>query len=184
MSSSIVTYTGIYFDPLDPVPDLIQVRDIAHSLSNQCRFTGHVRQFYSVAEHSVRCANFVLDQLDGGKELSLILLMHDASEAYLSDIARPVKHAAGFGDQYRLIEDGLQRAISEKFDLPYPFPDIVHAVDNALLAAEARDLMPVSFGEFPSLLAYPETIYPMTPVQANAQFLMLYTYLTGETPGR
>jgi hypothetical protein len=184
MSSSIITASGRRFDPLNPDPNLLNIRDIAHSLSNQCRFTGHVREFYSVAEHSVRCADYVLDVLNGGDDLAYLLLMHDASEAFLSDIARPVKHAAHFGDAYREIEDGLQRAITEHFGLPYPFPDIVHEIDNALLAAEARDLMPSSFGKFPALLAYDTVIVPWEPKMARAQFLMLYTFLTGERPGR
>lgn len=179
MSSSIITASGVRFDPLNPDPGDILLSDIAHSLSNQCRFTGHVKEFYSVAEHSVRCANFVLDQLDGGPDAAMLLLLHDASEAYLSDIARPVKHAAGFGDEYRKVEDGLQRAISERFDLPFPFPDIVHEVDNALLAAEAKYLMPEEFGEFPALLHYPEQIDPWGHTHARAQFKMLFSYLNG-----
>lgn len=183
MSSVIVTFTGKEFDPLHPDPDLIDVRDIAHSLGNQCRFTGHVREFYSVAEHSVRCADYVMDELNGDDELAFIALMHDASEAYLSDIARPVKHAAYFGDAYRDIEDGLQRAISEKYGVQYPFPDIIHKVDNALLLAEQRDLMPDK-RHIDSLLRYDMEIVPWVPKMASAQFLSLYTYLTGERPGR
>jgi 5'-deoxynucleotidase YfbR-like HD superfamily hydrolase len=183
MSSMIQTFTGRVIDPLDPDPYMFNIRDIAHSLSNQCRFTGHVKEFYSVAEHSVRCASFVLEELDGGKDLAFIALMHDASEAYLSDIARPVKQAAHFGDAYRDIEDGLQRALSYAFEFQYPFPDIIHKVDNALLLREQIDLMPFGM-QIDSLLEYPHEITPWTPKIANALFLSTYTYLTGERPGR
>lgn len=181
MSSQIMTASGLRIDPLNPEPQLMQASDIAHALSNQCRFTGHTREFYSVAEHSVRVASFLLEELDAGKDVAFIGLMHDASEAYLSDIARPVKHAAGFGDAYREIEDGLQQALSERFGIPYPYPEIIHFADNALLEAEGRDIMPDGF-EFEALLNYPHTITPWEPKMARAQFLSLYTYLAGKRP--
>jgi hypothetical protein len=179
VSSSIITFGGTRFDPINPDPALLDINDIAHSLSNQCRFTGHVKYFYSVAEHSVRCLDlaYTLGGEYDDTQLLRTVLLHDASEAYLSDIARPVKHAAGFGDGYRDIEDGLQAAISERYDLIYPFPPIVHAIDNALLAAEARDLMHPEFGEFPALLSYREPIKPWSSDKAWARFRSEWLYV-------
>jgi len=181
--SEIVTYTGRVVDPLYLNPDKVNIIDIAHSLANQCRFTGHVREFYSVAQHSVLVAEYVMDDLDGSSRLGLSGLLHDASEAYLSDLARPVKHALGFGEAYREVEERLQRTISQAFHLKYPFPDIVIKVDDALLAAEQRDLMP-RYRHIDALLDYPYPIAGWLPEMAKARFLALYTELTGETPRR
>src|SRR5690242_720613 len=115
-SGQIRTYTGRAFSPLDPNPDDIVIEDIAHALSLNCRFTGHVRWHYSVAQHSVLCSEIV------PSEYALTALLHDASEAYLSDIARPIKQQPDFGDTYLRYEGALERAIAERFSLDYPFP--------------------------------------------------------------
>src|ERR1017187_10636100 len=77
---SITTFSGIHFWPLLPNPADIRIEDIAHALSNQCRFAGHAREFYSVAEHSVRVSQLC------PPEDALWGLLHDASEAYLTDV--------------------------------------------------------------------------------------------------
>lgn len=127
----IQTHTGLAFYPLDPRPEEVDIEDIAHALSLQCRYTGHVNTFYSVAEHCVHASYLVPE------EHALVALLHDASEAYLSDIARPVKHTLA---DYKRIEEGLERAVCTRFDLPYPYPDIVKKVDTDLLFAERRQL--------------------------------------------
>ena len=91
----MVTYTGKEFYPLDPNPADIDIKDIAHALSNCCRFAGHIKSFYSVAQHSV-----IVSELCE-PENALAGLLHDASEAYLSDIARPVKYTEQM-EGYRL----------------------------------------------------------------------------------
>jgi hypothetical protein len=133
---TIVTFSGKQIDPLNPDPASINITDIAHALSNQCRFTGHVREFYSVAEHSIRCIDLV------PQEDQAWALMHDASEAYLSDIARPVKYQLGLGDIYREAEETLMVVIAERFGLPWPMPESVHEADDIMLRSEQRDLMP------------------------------------------
>lgn len=183
MSNEIVTFTGRVIDPTDPDPRKINIRDIAHALSNQCRFTGHVREFYSVAQHSVLCANFVLNDLDGGKKLALTALLHDASEAYLSDIARPVKHSEGLYEAYATIESTLQGAISKKYKVPFPFPDTIKKVDDALLLAEQEQLMP-RHRHIESLLKYRDEIEPWLPQEAEMAFLTMYTELTRRDPER
>jgi hypothetical protein len=133
-ADTIYTYTGRTIRPLDPDPDDICVDDIAHALSNQCRFTGHTSKFSSVAEHCVRVADLVPD------ELQFEALLHDASEAYLSDIARPVKKAPGFAETYLKYEAQLERAIAIRFGLPLRaeiHPEIKRADQYALEAEVA-----------------------------------------------
>ena len=130
----IQTYTGKAMFPLDPRVDEISLIDIGHALGNMCRFTGHSKQFYSVAEHSCRVADLV------PPEHRLCALLHDASEAYLSDIARPVKTQPQFAG-YRVVEDKLQSTIYAKFGLGPEMPEEVRRADEIMLAIEARDLM-------------------------------------------
>jgi len=134
--AGIVTYTGKIVTPLNPDPETICIEDIAHSLANQCRFTGHTKEFYSVAQHSV-----LVSQLVPPEDVKWGVL-HDASEAYLSDIARPIKQAEGLGETYLETEYLLMRAIAERFDLPpLPLPESVKRADNVMLDTEIKELM-------------------------------------------
>ena len=131
----ISTHTGRRFWPLDPRPDEIDIRDIAHALSNQCRFSGHSNRFYSVGEHSLRVSGIV------PPEHALWALLHDASEAYLVDLPRPLKHTPGFAEVYREAEARLMLAVAERFGLDPVMPDEVERADQILLATERRDLL-------------------------------------------
>ena len=168
-SDWIQTFTGRQFWPLDPHPEEVCIEDIAHALSNICRYTGHVREFYSVADHSIRVARIVPapDALWG--------LLHDASEAYICDVARPVKQYPGFGELYRQIEDRLMLCICEAFNLPAEQPASIKPADNILLHTERRDLMarpPQPWRDpHPPL---PGTIFPRTPREAEQEFLELF----------
>ena len=133
--SYIRTYSGGKFWPLDPHPDDLKIEDIAHALSNLCRWTGHSEKFYSVAQHCV----LVSENLPS--HLQLAGLLHDASEAYLSDLSRPVKHAPGLGEVYRVAERKIEDAIAVKFGLSREMSPEIKIVDNRLLYTEARDLM-------------------------------------------
>lgn len=171
MTGHIATFSGIAFEPLNPDPTLITIEDIAHALGNSCRFTGHVRRFYSVAQHSVFCTDLVPD------EMKLTALLHDASEAYLSDIARPIKMQPEFGDVYKKAEKRLEEAIATRFGLIYPYPAEVKWADNVMLRTEQRDLMPDNFrheGED----YYPDVIEPWGPDKAGVVFLARYYELT------
>ena len=130
--SWIETFTGRYVNPLKFKPDDIDIIDIAHALSMVCRFNGHCNQFYSVAEHSLRVCNLMGDNDD-----KLTALLHDASEAYMADITRPVKWAL---PEIRKVESIIEIVINEKFGLKGDWVNIKKA-DNILLATEARDLM-------------------------------------------
>ena len=166
----LATYTGTWILPLDPDPKAITIDDIAHALSNQCRFTGHTRRFYSTAQHSVLVSSIVpeSDMLWG--------LLHDASEAYLSDIARPIKHAAGsFGKTYKRAEAKLTLAIAERFGLPLEMPASIKDADRMLLRAEQRDLMPNDPSEGP---IYDKYIDPWGPAKAERKFLERFKELT------
>lgn len=167
LDGTIATYSGGKFRPLEPDPAGILIEDIEHALANSCRFTGHVSRFYSVAQHSVHCAEMV--EAWGYPWLAFTALMHDASEAYLSDISRPIKMQPDFGDVYRKYETRLEAAIAERFGLWYPYPDEIKRADNALLRTEQRDLMPDLFRHAGDDY-YPHAIQPWSPVMAKQRF--------------
>lgn len=173
MDGAIVTYTGKAIEPLNPDPALICIEDIAHSLSNVCRFTGHTRFFYSVAQHSVLASRMV------PHEHALTALLHDASEAYLSDFARPIKQQPEFGDVYRVIEERLMLAIVVRFGIEWPMPPAVKHADEVLLRTEQRDLMPPLL-RFPGDEYLDEKIAPWPPSHAELAFRHRFDRLTIE----
>lgn len=130
--SWIQTHRGRKFDLVSPRADDVDIEDIAHALSNLCRYTGHTKRFYSVAEHSVLCARAL------PAHLRLAGLLHDATEAYVGDMASPLKALL---PEYKVIEDNVWRAIAERFGLPDKLPSEVKAVDLALLRAERNALL-------------------------------------------
>lgn len=182
MSSEIVTFTGRVVDPLNLKPEKVNIIDIAHSLALQCRFTGHVRWHYSVGQHSVLATRFAQEMGRPRKTLRAILL-HDGSETYCADLARPVKHAPGLGEAYRNVEDVIQAVVSARFGIPYPFEPDVHLFDNAMLAAEQRDLMP-RFRHIETPLVYPYPIERWDMEDTEDAFLDLFEELFRETPRR
>lgn len=135
------TFTGVHFYPLDPRPEEILPQDIAHALSQICRFTGHTKWFYSVGQHCVLCAEYAR-YIGHDAAVQLRALLHDASEAYICDVSRPVKpYLKGYGR----IEEKLQGVIYERFGLPAADRDAdlyVKMIDDHLLCMEARQLMP------------------------------------------
>lgn len=166
----IATYTGAWIEPLNPDPDKISIKDIAHSLALQCRFTGHTSKFYSTAQHSYYVSKLVPD------EFALWGLLHDASEAYVSDVARPIKHAnAEFGTIYRAVEEVLARAVAEKFDLVWPEPEEIKVADKMMLRAEQRDLMrnDPNPGDI-----WNGKVEPWGPDKAERMFIVRYIELT------
>lgn len=128
----IQTWEGIAFYVLDPRPEEIYIEDIARALSMQCRYTGHVRFFYSVAEHCCHIA----DRCTGRNKAWGLL--HDASEAYLNDIARPVKPDLA---NYKIIEAGVMACVIDRFNLPLDMPQEVHDLDNRILVNEREQLL-------------------------------------------
>jgi uncharacterized protein len=137
--SWIGTYTGRKFYPYDPKLEDVSIEDIAHSLSLQCRFNGHCERMYSVAQHSINCAK-LLKELGYGVKHQLYVLLHDASEAYLSDVVKPVKD---YLLEYCEVEEDVQNVIWEYFNLPKPTKEdwnIIHFADMQLLYWEGINL--------------------------------------------
>lgn len=125
-------FSGRQFYPLDPRPEEIDITDIAHALSLQCRYAGHCLNFYSVAEHSYHMSHIV------PPEHALTGLLHDATEAYCIDIIRPLKpHLPGHAE----IEANLWSAIAARYGLPPVMPDVVKHYDTAILHAEREQNM-------------------------------------------
>lgn len=135
----IQTYTGRAVFPLDARPEEIDPRDIAHALSNLCRYAGHVNQFYSVAQHCCLVSDWVW-MATGDAPAALWGLLHDATEAYLVDLPRPIKLSPGF-ESYRAAEANLELVIADRFKLEGPMPAIVHEADNRILVDERAALM-------------------------------------------
>lgn len=166
----IQTFSGKKFWPLDPDPAAIRLEDIAHALSNQCRFSGHCRAFYGVAEHSVRVAWIV------PREHQRWGLLHDAAEAYLTDLSRPVKHLPEMAP-YRDAEARVMAAVCRRFGLDPIEPPAVKAADNTLLATEVRDLMRPDRRVWGKWLfdiePLPLRIDPWSPTVARREFLKL-----------
>ena len=128
----LLTASGTHFDLVDPQPDMVKVLDIAQGLANECRYTGQCRWFYSVAQHSTM-ASYLVEP-----EFALEALLHDASEAYLKDLPRPLKLLL---PDYREIERRVESVIRSAFGLPAVQSHPVHVADITMLATERRDLM-------------------------------------------
>lgn len=163
------TATGKLVFPLDLDVEDVDIEDIAHALSNLCRYGGHCRKFYSVAQHSVEVSNHCL------KRDAFAGLLHDASEAYLVDLPRPVKV---FMSDYRIAEERVQRTIAEKYGINWPFPPSIHEADTRMLVTEMRDLMSHYINEAKIAKPYKENIIPMTPSQAKKAFMNRYQELS------
>jgi hypothetical protein len=164
----IHTFTGKTIRPFAPDVEKIDIRDIAHALALTNRWRGHTRVAMSVAEHSVRVSMIcpARDALWG--------LLHDASEAYLGDIPRPIKSEAD-----KAAEAVMQVAIAERFGLTLPIPASVHRADTVLLHTEARDLFPRPIQDEwrDERLAQPGRLNPLTWQAAEAWFLERYRRL-------
>lgn len=182
--SWITTYTGRRFYPLAPRPQDVCLEDIAHALSMKCRWTGHVRTFYSVAEHSVRVARLLNDQGFDAR-VQLAGLLHDATEAYLPDVASPIKGAVILADltkpgefarTFTAHEDLLLTAICKGLgvqgvDCTCLCAAEVRRADLTLLVTEARDLMHgTDDWEWMPPPPLDRVIEPMAPGTAEAWF--------------
>lgn len=169
-------YSGAQFWPLDVQTQDFDIRDIAHSLSLQCRYNGHVDKFYSVAEHSVLVSYCVPE------EYKLWALLHDAAEAYTGDMVRPLKRSML---DFQLAEDRILYKLAERFNLPHttdlvtiqdPIPAVVKEVDNRILLNERHALMKkaqVPWG-IEHLEPLPIGIHSWSPEEAERMFLRVF----------
>ena len=151
---SIRTFSGKYFDFEQMDPDTICIDDIAHALAHIPRWTGHTAQPYSVGQHCIMAAFAV----DSGYKLDALL--HDATEAYMNDIARPLKSLL---PDYKALEERLHGVIAEKFGLISPMPDAVKFQDWTLL-----------WNEYDSVVTGPEAPYAWPASEVKRVFLELY----------
>jgi len=164
----IQTYSGKKFDVVKPHVDAICIIDIAHALSNICRFTGHCKEFYSVAQHSL----IVSSVFPTGSNEAMWGLMHDSPEAYIQDVARPVKQ---YLQTYVQMENRIVKVIAEKFELQLPIPQVVLDMDDQVLMAEAEQLMRGDITEWYTVATPADVeIKPITSVEAEKQFLFRF----------
>lgn len=162
------------FDVVRPDPTLISIETIAHSLSMQCRFNGHCNAFYSVAQHSVLVSQVcMIEDARWG-------LLHDASEAYLGDVIRPLKHHPMFAF-YRDVERQLQEVIYRRFSLFGKEPPSVEWADEHMLRDEAVQLMaplePLIWPPNYYGWEYVKVIHPLDPIEAERLFLRRFDQL-------
>jgi hypothetical protein len=129
---TIMLQSGAWFDFGAPASSDFTIEDVAHGLANVCRYAGQCRRFYSVAEHSI-----LVSEIAVGLELEALL--HDAAEAFMGDIPRPLKQLL---PEYRRIENNVQEAILTRFGLSTPIPLRVKDADLRVLAAEQSQIMP------------------------------------------
>ena len=180
-SNYITTYTKIRFSPLKPLPENIKIEDIAHALSLMTRANGHFKRFYSVAQHSINCS-LEARAMGYDANVQLACLLHDASEAYISDITRPVKQSL---PAYKEIENNLQNVIHETFGVQMTKDEqsTVNKIDDAILYHEFVELMDERiYEQEPKLHSKPDfSLRSFSDVEQN--FLRLFSALMGKTEG-
>ena len=191
----MLTYTGKQFWPFDPHPEEVYIEDIAHALSNKCRFNGQSIPFYSVAQHSGLVSRIVIP------EQKLPALLHDAAEAYSGDMIDPVKrhleerlqkiinkfkNYPGFQkcikelEEIILIEKKIQKVIFEHFGIENYNREIIHKADKRLCVTEKRNIMAKSPLEWKVERDYKpldKKIIPLYPIEAEELFLKTYNQL-------
>lgn len=166
----ILTASGKKFSPIDPDPRDVDILDIAHALSHLCRYTGHTRKLYTVAQHCCHVSDAC------SPENRLWGLLHDSTEAYCNDIAKPLKISL---PDYNEIEARVARAVAIHFGLPLEEPSEVKELDKRIVANEFRDLffsLPTDFELPPSLPGL--RIKPWSPRRAREQFLLRFWELS------
>lgn len=177
--SHITTYSGEDFDPTHPDATKIQIADITHALSMMCRANGHIKHFYSVAQHCVNCT-LEAQARNYSKKIQLACLLHDASEAYIADITRPVKP---YLSNYMEIEEQLQSLIYHKFIKEPLSPEEltqVQEIDDLLLVCEFNALMRKPVFDYQPDMVGAINLEFASFESVQHQYLNLWTDLTGQ----
>ena len=172
----ILTYSGHYFNFLEPEPASIEIEDIAQGLSKVCRFAGQTRAFYSVAQHCVYVSWLVEERGDPADALAGLL--HDAAEAYIGDVTRPLKQLL---PDYRQIEKRIEAAVFARFGLPADMPESIKHADLVMLATEQRDFMAPHDDPWyciEGINPLPFTLTPWAPDAAYRVFMHSFRQLT------
>lgn len=176
MTPWIATYTGRRINPSEMMSADVDIRDIAHALSNICRFGGHSSYFYSVAEHSVHVARIVAKHTP---EVGLYALLHDAAEAYIGDIVSPLKQTEIFQELLGEIEDEIFDSILRRFriDVKSGWGMKVMAADHIALAVEGQQLFTTGIKDWnldvteKDLREYNFALSGWDPVTAKREFM-------------
>lgn len=176
------TVSGCWVNPFDPDPSQLNIDDIAQALANLCRFGGHSRVFYSVAQHSVLVSEVVEDR-GGDAEDVFAALLHDASEAYLGDMPHPIKHRSALGAAFKQAEDHLEQVIRARFGIRSQTPMIKEA-DRVLLATERRAFSAERWHwpELDGIEPLDVTLTAWTPDEAAGQFAQRFADLDARRP--
>lgn len=164
----ISTFLGNRFFPAQPHIDGIDIEDIAHGLAYQCRFNGQTSAFYSVAQHSLMVASLL------PPELGRAALLHDAAEAYLGDMVKPLKLLL---PDFNRIEAAVTDQIAAAFGVDFSDYARIKQADLVALATEKRDLMPNStepWSYLAGIAPLPERIAPLSPQAAKDAFLLAW----------
>lgn len=173
----MVTYTGRVVDPCNLQIEDVDIQDIAHSLSMQCRFAGHTREFYSVAQHSIRVSELVLP------EHALHALLHDATEAYVQDIIRPVKYEPKMRG-YLVLEERVWIVVAQHFGIGIDHLPCVELADKRVLKAEIEQFTKVPHDKYHEWMhgieAAPRVDTGMPPHTAKAAFMARFEELAGK----
>lgn len=174
------TFSGVRYYPRRPRVQDVRIVDIAHHLSRICRFTGAVRvEHYSVAEHCVLGSRLFEDPW-----LAFIFLMHDAEEAYVTDVSRPLKRSWLMWG-YRRIAARNWKVIAQKFGLPLVLPAAVHVMDERMYRAEIASLMPPIYDDgYDHVPAADVEIQAWGADRAEEEFLRRFHELTYELTTR
>ncbi len=170
----IQTLSGRRVNPLDAAPEDIDPADIARALANLCRFGGHSKAFYSVAQHSAIVCD-LLEERGATPDELMAALLHDAAEAYLGDLPHPLKHRSELGAAFRVAEKRLEAVIEQRFSLPQAAGRI-KPLDKALLAQERRIFSEVTW-HWPELDGAEELdleIEPWNSARALEEFTARY----------
>jgi hypothetical protein len=173
----IMLRSGAWFDFLAPSSSAFTIEDIAHGLANICRYSGQCARFYSVAEHSLFVSSVA-------SEYELEALMHDAAEAFLGDITRPLKQLL---PEFKRIEAEVECVILERIGLSAPLPPVIKEADLRVLAAEQLQIMPPGTADWAHDLGVRPaaiTVEHLDPVEAERRFLAAYHFLRRRKGGR
>lgn len=172
---TVQTYTGREFNLLNPTTGMVSIIDIAHSLANIGRFNGRTRQFYSVAQHCVQLAYYAQNECNASILDCLQVLMHDAAEAYVGDMCRPLKKHM---HEYRKMEHAITEVIRGWLDLSdKTIPAYLDEIDSRIATDEKLWLTGDIEGPHSSeydLKPLGIEIYPWEPLKAEKLFLHLY----------